>query len=83
MRAAGDMLGTLSASAVGSTSLGTDAMTYTFGKGLASSYALSIAGTKVLGAQGTAIADATDAATAISQLNLLLARARAHGFIAT
>ena len=37
----------------------------------------------VVGAQGAAIADATDAATAISQLNLLLARARAHGLIAT
>ena len=31
----------------------------------------------------SAIANATDAATAISQLNLLLAAARAHGLIAT
>lgn len=38
---------------------------------------------KVLGAQGAAVADATDAATAITQLNALLARARAHGLIAT
>ena len=39
--------------------------------------------TKVLGAQGAAVADATDAASAITQLNLLLARCRAHGLIAT
>jgi hypothetical protein len=37
--------------------------------------------TKVVGNQGAAVADATDAATAISQLNLLLARCRAHGLI--
>jgi hypothetical protein len=40
-------------------------------------------GTKVVGEQGAAVADATDAATAITQLNALLARARAHGLIAT
>lgn len=40
-------------------------------------------GTKVVGAQGAAVADATDAATAITQLNALLARLRAHGLIAT
>jgi hypothetical protein len=40
-------------------------------------------GVKILGTQGAAVADATDAASAITQLNLLLARARAHGFIAT
>lgn len=39
--------------------------------------------TKVLGAQGAAVADATDAASAITQLNALLARMRAHGLIAT
>ena len=39
--------------------------------------------TKVLGAQGAAVADATDAASAITQLNALLARVRAHGLIAT
>lgn len=38
-------------------------------------------GTKVIGAQGAAVADATDAASAITQLNLLLARLRAHGLI--
>lgn len=38
---------------------------------------------KVLGAQGAAVADATDAGSAITQLNALLARARAHGLIAT
>lgn len=38
--------------------------------------------TKILGAQGAAVADATDAPSAITQLNLLLARVRAHGLIA-
>jgi hypothetical protein len=38
---------------------------------------------KVVGSQGAAIADATDAASAITQLNLVLARLRAHGLIAT
>jgi len=38
--------------------------------------------TQVVGAQGAAVADATDAATAITQLNALLARCRAHGLIA-
>lgn len=38
---------------------------------------------RVLGAQGAAVADATDAASAITQLNALLARCRAHGIIAT
>ena len=41
------------------------------------------AGTKILGAQGAAVADATDASSAITQLNALLARCRAHGLIAT
>jgi hypothetical protein len=40
-------------------------------------------GTQVVGAQGAAIADATDAASAITQLNAALARLRAHGLIAT
>lgn len=44
---------------------------------------LLIAGTKVVGAQGASVADATDAASAITQLNALLARCRAHGLIAT
>lgn len=39
-------------------------------------------GVKVLGAQGASVADATDAASAITQLNALLARCRAHGLIA-
>ena len=42
-----------------------------------------VAGTKVIGAQGAAVADATDAASAITRLNALLARCRAHGLIAT
>jgi hypothetical protein len=40
-------------------------------------------GTKVIGGQGAAVADATDAGSAITQLNALLARVRAHGLIAT
>lgn len=42
-----------------------------------------IAGTKVVGAQGAAVVDATDEASAVTQLNTLLARLRAHGIIAT
>lgn len=42
-----------------------------------------IAGVKVVSTQGAAVADATDGPSAITQLNLLLARARAHGLIAT
>lgn len=44
---------------------------------------ISINDTKVIGTQGAAVANATDAATAITQLNTLLARLRAHGLIAT
>jgi hypothetical protein len=39
--------------------------------------------TKIIGAQGAAVADATDAATVILRLNDLLSRIRAHGLIAT
>jgi len=39
-------------------------------------------GQQVVGARGAAVADATDAASAITQLNALLARMRAHGLIA-
>jgi hypothetical protein len=38
---------------------------------------------KVLGAQGAAVADATDATSVITQLNALLSRLREHGLIAT
>lgn len=37
---------------------------------------------QVVGARGAAVADATDAASVITQLNALLARLRAHGLIA-
>jgi len=40
-------------------------------------------GTQVVSNQGAAVADATDAADVITQLNALLARCRAHGLIAT
>jgi hypothetical protein len=42
-----------------------------------------VAGTKVIGAQGAAVADATGAGDVVAQLNALLARCRAHGLIAT
>lgn len=48
---------------------------------VAASYGVN--GTKVIGTQGAAVADATDAASVITQLNALLARVRAHGLIAT
>ncbi|MGA9581365.1 MAG: multicopper oxidase domain-containing protein [Allosphingosinicella sp.] len=43
---------------------------------------LLVDGTKVIGAQGAAVANATDAASAVTQLNALLAQLRAHGLIA-
>lgn len=42
-----------------------------------------IGGTKVVGAQGAAVADATGAGDVVAQLNTALARLRAHGLIAT
>jgi hypothetical protein len=39
--------------------------------------------TKVIGAQGAAVADATDSTDVITQLNALLARLRTHGLIAS
>jgi hypothetical protein len=40
-------------------------------------------GTQVMGAQGNPVADATGAGDVVAQLNTLLARCRAHGWIAT
>lgn len=40
-------------------------------------------GVQVVGSQGAAVADATDAGSAITQVNAVLARLRAHGLIAT
>jgi hypothetical protein len=40
-------------------------------------------GTKVVGNQGAAVADATGAGDVVAQLNALLARLRTHGLIAT
>jgi hypothetical protein len=64
----------------GSTLLGNFGTT---GLNLESGMVVKVNGAQVLGAQGAAVADATDAATAITQLNTLLARLRAHGLIAT
>ena len=41
-----------------------------------------VSGTQVVGPQGAAVADATGAGDVVAQLNLLLARVRAHGLIA-
>jgi hypothetical protein len=68
-----------------STSTTTGALTVAGGVGVAgrvSATEFASGTTKVLGAQGAAVADATDAASAITQLNALLARCRAHGLIA-
>lgn len=51
------------------------------GFNLAAGMGYQVDGTKVVGARGAAVADATDAASAITQLNALLARCRAHGLI--
>ena len=45
--------------------------------------ALFVDATQVVGSQGATVADCSDAATVITQLNLLLARCRAHGLIDT
>lgn len=50
---------------------------------LASGVVYAINGQQVVGPRGAAVADATDAASAITQLNALLARCRDHGLIAT
>lgn len=44
---------------------------------------LKVGANQVVGAQGLAVADATDAASTMARLNDLLARCRAHGLIAT
>jgi hypothetical protein len=44
---------------------------------------LKVSGTQVVGAQGAAVANATDATTVIARLNDLLSRLRTHGLIAT
>ena len=45
-------------------------------------HTIKIGANQVVGPRGAAVADATDAASAITQLNALLARLRAHGLIA-
>lgn len=54
-----------------------------FGDSVNTTEHYEVDGTQVLSNQGAAIADATDAASAITQLNALLARCRTHGLIAT
>ena len=46
-------------------------------------YNLTRGGVSVVGAQGAAVADATDATSVILRLNELLGRVRTHGLIAT
>jgi hypothetical protein len=62
---------------------GTVNMEFAGNLNVASGKVYKVAGTQVVGAQGAAVADATDAASAITQLNALLARCRSHGLIAT
>jgi hypothetical protein len=50
---------------------------------VASGKGYQVDGTQVVGAQGAAVADATDAPSVIARLNDLLARCRAHGLIDT
>jgi len=54
-----------------------------FGDVVNTTLAYQVNGTQVVGAQGAAVADATDAASVIARLNDLLSRLRAHGLIAT
>jgi hypothetical protein len=53
------------------------------GLDIRSSGSLAVGGIKVVGARGAAVANATDAASAVTQLNALLERLRAHGLIAS
>lgn len=55
----------------------------TFGGTLGSDQALHVANVRVVGPRAAPVADATDTASAIRQLNILLARLRAHGLIST
>lgn len=50
---------------------------------IATTNGLQVNGTKVIGAQGAAVTDATGAGDVVAQLNDLLARLRTHGLIAT
>lgn len=50
---------------------------------LSSGKVYKINGTQVVGAQGSAVADATGAGDVVAQLNTLLSRLRTHGLIAT
>lgn len=43
---------------------------------------IKVGSNQIVGAQGAAVANATDAASVITQLNALLARLRTHGLIA-
>jgi len=70
--------------AYGSEKLGVNGDVYANGfYDCATAKGLKVAGTQVVTNQGAAVADSTDAASAITQLNALLARCRAHGLIAT
>lgn len=53
------------------------------GVNVESGMGFKVAGTKVVGAQGAAVADATNSTDVITQLNTLLSRLRTHGLIDT
>ncbi len=67
---------------IGYTAKGTGRHLFSANVNLAAGKVFSINNTQVVGPRGAAVADATDAASAITQLNALLARLRAHGLIA-
>lgn len=52
-------------------------------KDTAGAVTVEVDGTRILAEQQAAIADATDAATAITQVNAILDALQAHGLIAT
>jgi hypothetical protein len=60
----------------------TDTLVTSTHNGTATTEGVFINNEKVLGRRGAAVANATDATTVITQLNLLLARCRDHGLIA-
>lgn len=74
---------TPSGAAIATVPTGTNNIELAGNLNVASGKTLKVNGTQVVGAQGAAVADATDAASAITQLNALLARMRAHGLIAS
>jgi trimeric autotransporter adhesin len=66
---------------LGNTAVGNGSNTVTLGNTSVTGWYMGA--TKLIGAQGAAVDDATGAGDVVAQLNALLARIRAHGLIAT